>query len=285
MGDRAKSKVHEGALVVKRLEGDMWQFEYLRLNDEAYDDLHKAIDLWQMGELTEAERKYRRLLEVYPEFIDAYHHLALALSDQGRAEEAFEVWQEAVELGLGCLPADFERGGHQLPWVLLENRPFLRAYHALGLEYLERGWVEEALRVFDEILTMNPSDNQGVRSLVVTCNLRLRRPEAVSEMADRSPGDVMEGVLYGRALALYQRGRTVEAEAALGEAIEMYPLIAEELLKTDHPEPKGLRPDRVTLGGADQAYYYWVDQGEYWEETPGALDLVRRCLARARRGR
>lgn len=280
MRDRPGNRVPEGALIVRRLGADVWQFEYPRLGDEAYDGLHEAIDLWEVGELAEAERRLRRLIDEYPEFIDAYHHLALAVSGQGRVDEAFEIWQEAVELGLGCLPGEFDRGRHQLPWGILENRPFLRAYHALGLEYLERGRVEEALAVFEEILTMNPGDNQGVRALVVDCNLRLKRPEAVIELANRYPGDVMEGVVYGRALALYQLGRMREAEEALEVAIGMYPLIAEELLKTSHPQPEGLRPDRVTLGGADQAYYYWVEQGEYWEETPGALDLVRRCLAR-----
>ncbi len=283
MRDPRSGRVPKGALIVRRVYGEVWQFEYPRLDDEAYDELHEAIDLWEMGKLAEAERRYRRLIEMYPEFIDAYHHLALAVSDQGREDEAFELWQEAVELGLGCLPGDFERGRHQLPWGILENRPFLRAYHALGLGYLGRGEVEKALGIFEGILTMNPGDNQGVRALVVDCNLWLKRPEAVIELADRYPGDAMEGVVYGRVLALYQLGRRREAEEALEGAIRMYPLIAEELLKTDHPQPEGLRRGWVTMGGADQAYYYWMEQEEYWEETPGALDLVRRCLAR--RGR
>jgi tetratricopeptide (TPR) repeat protein len=277
MGEAPSSHLPEGALVVTNFDGDVWQLEYPRLDDEAYDEFHEAIELWEMGEFRLAEKRYRKLIEAFPEFIDAYHHLALALSDQGKLEEAFRVWQEVVQLGLSCLPAGFERGVHQLPWMILENRPFLRAYHGLGLEYLARGWVEEALGIFNEILTMNPDDNQGVRSLVVDCNLRLKRPEDVIAVSKRYPGDAMEGVVYGCVLALYQLGELAKAEKALRSAIEMYPLIAEELLKTDHPQPEGLRADRVTLGGADQAYYYWVEQGGYWEETPGALDLVRRC--------
>jgi hypothetical protein len=30
-----------------------------------------------------------------------------------------------------------------------------------------------------------------------------------------------------------------------------------------------------TIGGADQAWYYWRDAGELWEQVPGAIDFVR----------
>jgi tetratricopeptide (TPR) repeat protein len=267
-----------GTLVVTSLDGDTWQFEYSRLTDKVYYEFEEAVDLWDVGEYQLAEERYLKLIRDFPEFVDAYHHLALVLSAQGKEAEAFRVWKEVVQLALSCLPEEFERGAHQLPWVFLGNRPFLRAYHGLGLEYLERGRVKEALGIFKELITMNPSDNQGIRSLVVYCSFKLKRPGEVVELANRFPHDAIEGVVYGRALALYQLGNLEEAEKALKRAIEMYPLIAEELLKEDHPQPEGLRPDRVILGGADQAYYYWMEHYEYWEDTPGALDLVNRFL-------
>ena len=53
-----------------------------------------------------------------------------------------------------------------LPWGLIDNRPFLRCLHGFGLclWHLER--FEEAGRIFDRMLWLNPSDNQGVRFLV-----------------------------------------------------------------------------------------------------------------------
>jgi len=165
-----------------------------------------------------------------------------------------------------------------LPWPIIDNRPFLRAYHALGLEYLERGEVEQALEIFNTILALNPGDNQGVRALVVDCNLRLNRPGDVLAVCNEYSGDGMEQVVYGRVLALYQLGRKAEAERALRQAIEQLPLVAKELVKERHTPPKGLRPDTMTYGGADQAYYYWTEQGYFWETTPEAIDLVRDCL-------
>jgi len=51
--------------------------------------------------------------------------------------------------------------------------------------------------------------------------------------------------------------------------------VAKELGKVLHTRPRELRPDYVTHGGADQAYYYWTDQGQHWVNTPGAIEFVR----------
>jgi hypothetical protein len=53
-----------------------------------------------------------------------------------------------------------------LAWGLIDNRPFLRCKQGYGLCLwrLER-W-EEAARVFERMLWMNPSDNQGIRFLL-----------------------------------------------------------------------------------------------------------------------
>ena len=47
----------------------------------------------------------------------------------------------------------------------LENRPFLRCLHGLALVKYEEGAIEEALRLFQELLSLNPNDNQGVRAM------------------------------------------------------------------------------------------------------------------------
>jgi tetratricopeptide (TPR) repeat protein len=267
-----------GSLFVTQVGGREWTFEYPRLEWEIIESFHSGLEDWRVGDVVSAEEKYRQLVGDYPEFIDAHHHLALLLSETGRGEEAFQTWQEVVAIGLESLPVAFEMGRDTLSWLIIENRPFLRAYHGLGLEYLERREVETALEIFGNMLAMNPGDNQGARALVVDCNLRLNRPVDVLAVCDRYPDDGMEQVVYGRVLALYQLGRKDEAEEALSQAIESLPLVAGELVKSRHTKPKGLRPGHVTYGGADQAYYYWIEQGQQWKNTPGALEFVRDCL-------
>lgn len=53
-----------------------------------------------------------------------------------------------------------------LLWGLIDNRPFLRCTHGYGLCLWRLGRFEEAERVLERMLWMNPSDNQGVRFLI-----------------------------------------------------------------------------------------------------------------------
>jgi len=264
----------EGTITVIQVGEHEWQFEYPRLSWDVMEEFHKALEHWRVGDVTTAEDMYLDLIDEYPEFIDVHHHLALLLGETGRGEEAFRHWQKVVDLGLGCLPKEFEMGRDLLPWLILENRPFLRAYHGLGLKYLARGKTERALDMFENILAMNPGDNQGVRALVVDCSFQLNRPQDVLAVCDRYPDDGMEQLMYGRALALYQLGRRDEAAEALDGAIEFLPLVAKELVKKRHRRPKGFHRDYITYGGADQAYTYWMEQGQHWKNTPGAIEFV-----------
>jgi tetratricopeptide (TPR) repeat protein len=278
MEDKENIHYPKDAIVVTRMGEREWMFEYPRLTWNVMEEFHEALEYWREGYFPVAEEMYNELIDGYPEFIDVHHHLALLLSVTEREEEAYQIWQKVVAMGLDCLPEAFQMGQDLLPWLILENRPFLRAYHSLGLEYLERGEIVRALKIFHNILVMNPGDNQGVRALVIDCSFCLNLPIDVLTVCDQYPDDGMEQVIYGRVLALYQLGRKDEAREVLEEAIEFLPLVAEELVKTRHRKPKDLRPGYVTHGGADQAYYYWTEQGNHWKRTPGALEFVRACL-------
>jgi tetratricopeptide (TPR) repeat protein len=112
---------------------------------------------------------------------------------------------------------------------------------------------------------------------------RLERLEDALEIADHYPDDAMAETLYGRALALFKLGQLRKATAALKEAVEYLPLVRKELLKTRHRLPRTARPDMVTLGGADEAYYYWEHWGQFWEEDPKPLEWLRGITGEAAR--
>jgi hypothetical protein len=76
---------------------------------------------------------------------------------------------------------------------------------------------------------------------------------------------------HRRPLALFQLKRVSEAAKALRFAKKIYPLVAQELIRETHVRPHGWQEDRITLGGADQAYAYWKEFGKFWRKTPGAL--------------
>jgi len=63
--------------------------------DDLYD---QAVDRIAEGKPDEAIRLYREALALDPDYIDAWHGLALALAETQRFEEAVEVGKKLVEL-------------------------------------------------------------------------------------------------------------------------------------------------------------------------------------------
>jgi len=273
-------KIPAHSIEVVPLSKNEWQFQFPRLDDRVYDLFDEALEEFDAGNLRRAERSIRLLLEGYPEFIDAYNHLAMILDETRRHKEASQVWETAVQIGRSAFPKSFKRNRYRLPWGILDNRPFLRAYHSWGLQLLEEQKVTDALNVFNEILSMNPNDNQGIRALVIDCHLRLGQPTQVVAVCKHYPNDTMEEVLYGRPLALFQLRREPEARRALLKAIEILPNVAKELLKRTHRPPKDLKPNYVTHAGPDQAFYYWIHNGQHWVDTKGALELLSSVYAK-----
>jgi tetratricopeptide (TPR) repeat protein len=255
-----------------------WSFEFPRLDGRVFDMFHEALEDYEAGKLRKAESDLRLILEGFPEFIDAYHHLAIILDESRRHKQARQLWETAVEIGRSAFSETFKRGRYKLPWEILDNRPFLRAYHSWGLQLLEEEKVTEALDVFNDILSMNPGDNQGIRALAINCYFRLSQPSKVLEICKRYPNDTMEEVLYGRSLAFFQLQQEREARAAFIKAIEILPLVAEELVKKTHRLPKNSNPHFVSHGGKEQAYYYWKRNGQLWEKTNDALQFVESVL-------
>jgi tetratricopeptide (TPR) repeat protein len=267
-------------ITLQRVGEHEWCFQYPRLDGDVYEEFHAVLELMDEGSYEQVIGPLRSLVKRYPEFIDARHHLALALkaSDSRLEYVAGDEWRAAVNTGLAVLPSEFVIGRDLLEWGWLENRPFLRAYHALGLDAMGRGQTGEALAIWQDLLDLNPNDNQGIRSLAVDGFFARRRPAEVLALCGRYLDDAMPALLYGRVLALFMLDRVDEAAAALVDAARFAPMVAKELTKKTHPAPRDLHPEYVTMGGADEAYYYWRDSGEFWKRTPGALAFVRKTL-------
>ncbi len=268
-------------LKLSRVARHEWEFVYPDIYDDLMDQFDSGCESYEEGNLDKAERIFRAVLAQMPDHLDAIHHLALVLSERGLIGEARDLWDQAVRIGHKAFPQDFELRRDRLEWGWLENRPFLRCLHGLALTRYNDGEIEEALRLFQELLSLNPNDNQGVRATAQGALFKLGRFEDALKIAKQYPNDIMPETLYGRALALFKLGRRQEATVALQEAVEHLPLVGKELLKTKHRLPKTARPDMVTVGGADEAYYYWEHLGRFWEEDAEVLEWLREIMRQA----
>ncbi len=94
--------------------------------------------------------------------LDAHAHLGNFVFDR-RPADAIRHYEVGLRIGELSLGDGFDS---LLPWGWIDNRPFLRCLHGFGLCLWRLSRFEEAGRIFDRMLRLNPSDNQGVRFVI-----------------------------------------------------------------------------------------------------------------------
>ena len=130
---------------------------------DGFDDpITRSNDLKEAGDREEAEKILMDLCQADLRCLDAHSHLGNFIFEH-QPQDAIRHYETGMRIGELSLGQDFSG---VLPWGLIDNRPFLRCMHGYGLCLwcLER--FDEAERIFDRMLWLNPTDNQGVRSLI-----------------------------------------------------------------------------------------------------------------------
>jgi len=131
-------------------------------NDFDSDPICESNDLKDAGDGAAARRILMELCQADLRCLDAHAHLGSFVFDR-RPKDAIRHFEVGVRIGKLSLPPNFDG---LLPWGFIDNRPFMRCLHGYGLCLWRLERFEEAEGVFDRMLWLNPSDNQGVRGLI-----------------------------------------------------------------------------------------------------------------------
>lgn len=126
------------------------------------DPIGQSNDLKDSGDLDGAYKILMDLCQADLRCLDAHSHLGNFVFDH-RPKDAIRHYEVGFRIGELSLGESFDG---VLPWGWIDNRPFLRCTHGYGLCLWRLGRFEEAARVFDRMLWLNPSDNHGVRFVI-----------------------------------------------------------------------------------------------------------------------
>lgn len=123
-----------------------------------------AADLAAAGDRKGARELLMDVLCEELRCLGAHAHLGNLVFDRAPAS-ALTHYEMGMRIGELSLPSNFNG---LLVWGRLYNRAFLRCLHGYGLCLWRLGRREEAQRVFERILALNPADHQGVRFCCMT---------------------------------------------------------------------------------------------------------------------
>jgi tetratricopeptide (TPR) repeat protein len=237
-------------------------------------DAEELIDQAWEASGSKRTRLAEQALRRWPDAADAYVILGQSAQDRGNLREAVRQFEAGVKAGARALGAEFfaENAGHF--YGLVESRPYMRARAGLATCLWALDERKAAVAHYEEMLRLNPGDNQGIRYLLASCYLMMGADARLGSLLAEHADEPTAAIGFTRALWEYRRsGPGPAANKLLAEATAENPYVAAYLLgrKRLPAEP----PAYVDCGGPSEAQGYAWNFGEGWKATPGALDWLR----------
>lgn len=244
---RAVRKLNEGLKAYKRGAASE-AVEMMEKAAEMDADFAKAhyqaaqVYELELDQFDEAENHYRQAVQLESQNTDYTYALARVLAEQGDYEDAVRYYRKTSSLDESHAKAWFRLGlaqralGKHAEAVdsymrAIEANPLVRMddedaggahYHALGDTYIEFGFYDKALKVYENGITNNPRaprlhQGQGL------AQLRLERYGAAVESFEKvlEMDDSHGSALYNLAVARKEMGELKEAKRALDQFLKV----------------------------------------------------------------
>ena len=129
---------------------------------EVNQKLEKAKEAILHRDSATASEIYHAIIAVHPQHVDAWNGLGAVAFEKGELEESLRCYRKAHDFAMAEFGGKYPR---QLVWIEV-HKPALRALHGIGLNLYRLGRIKEAQEIFENMLQLNPVDDQGVKFLL-----------------------------------------------------------------------------------------------------------------------
>jgi arylsulfatase A-like enzyme/tetratricopeptide (TPR) repeat protein len=245
--------------------------------------LHRAGDLYQQGKHEDAARAFQEVIARRPDTADAYRYLAFVYWQGGRPADAIRTLETALKNGithrdvrvkLGVYFAETGNADRAIQLLSGLAGDDIEALNALGIAYGQARRSADAIRTFEHVLRVDPTNGLGWQN-IGTVQLRAgnRAAAEVSLRRALAIDDTLSGACTTLGVVLSQTGRD-------SEAIEMWKR-AVALSATEFDALYNLTVTLVDLGRRDEArafgerYIATAPPGFFAREIERVRELVK----------
>ena len=215
----------------------------------------------------------RKALRISDDCADAF--VLLAEEASSSLDEATALYEKGVRAGERALGEKTftEDAGHF--WGLLETRPYMRARAGLANCLRKAGKLGDAIGHYQQLLRLNPNDNQGNRHMLEVCFVAAGRNDDAAELLERYPEESIADWSYTSALVAFRlSGGSPDACEKLRNAVKHNPHVPAYLLGLKRMP--GRMPPHFGIGSVDEAVIYAELHGDNWKKTEGAMEWLER---------
>ena len=220
--------------------------------------------------VTKGKKLVKQALELDPNNADAYNYLASIEKD---IDKAILMFEKAIKAGEKTLGKRFFKEEKGYFWGMIETRPYMRAKAGLADCLYAKKEVDKAIEIYEEMLELNPNDNQGIRYLLSTLLLSKNDLTKFQQFIENSEEEDCAVWNYNYALFHFKKtGQTAKSNKELLKAYKSNEYVIDYMLGIKKM-PDEL-PQYIGIGDENEAISYVNGAWSIWDKTPEALDWL-----------
>lgn len=202
----------------------------------------------------------KKALELNPKNADAYIYLA---EHQDQLEDSLMYYQKAKEAAIKTLGKKTFQEDKGYFWGIFETRPYMKALAGLATCHVYKEEYEKSIAIYQEMLELNPGDNQGVRYSLSTLLLQTNDLKGYEKLLKENPDEDNAHWNYNNVLYQFlKHGDGIKSVKALQKAHKSNPHVIQYLagikMLPDTP------PQYIGRGDENEAVAYVFDAIPAW---------------------
>ncbi|WP_253729078.1 tetratricopeptide repeat protein [Treponema sp. OMZ 857] len=249
--------LNEGFLMTDILNFSDFQFESEQNNEQKAQDI--VYDAWDSESSVQRKRLAQKALELDPNCADAYCILA---GEYRSYKKKNEYYKKGIEVFRKKYGEKYFSENSGYFWGILETRSFMRLSAGYGQLLWDNEKKDEAIQIYEELLQLNPNDNQGLRYTLINWLIDQNQLDKGTELLKQYQEETAFMLFSDLLLSIKKQESDTKILKKYIKAKKGNPYIVKYLLhESELPE---YLPDYYEFGDEDEAVTYCFGSMDVW---------------------